>query len=181
MDNTLSNTLSLLACTPAALSALLRDLPDSLTQQNEGPGTWSPYDIVAHLHYNERTDWMPRVKIILQFGESRTFDPFDRERSISESQGKSLGQLLDDFAQLRARSLSELRALNLGPRELALRGSHPVFGPVTLAQLLATWPVHDLTHFHQLSRVLAHPQRAAVGPWSVYLGVLQCAGHSSQA
>jgi hypothetical protein len=179
MEHNLDQTISLLARTPAALNALLRDLPKTWTQRNEGENTWSAFDIMGHLIYAERTDWMPRAAIILQHGESRPFEPFDRWGHIQETQGKSLEQLLDEFARKRAESLRNLRALNLRQEQLALRGRHPALGVVTLSELLATWAVHDLTHLHQISRVLAHQYREAVGPWSAYLGVLQCAGHSA--
>jgi|SRR5579875_1991375 len=175
----LQNTTALLARTPAALDALLRDLPDSWTNGNEGEDTWSAFDVIGHLIHGERTDWMPRTKLILQFGEARAFEPFDRWAQARESQGKPLGQLLDEFGRLRAESLHELRALNLRPEDLDKRGRHPALGVVTLSELLATWAAHDLTHVHQISRVMAHQYRAAVGPWSKYLGVMQCAGHSS--
>ncbi len=173
------DAMALLARTPTALDALLRDLPKSWTLQDEGEGTWNSFNIVAHLVSGERTDWMPRVKMILESGESRVFEPFDRLAHAREIQGKSLGQMLDEFARLRSENLSELRALNLRPEDFERRGRHPAFGAVTLSQLLATWAVHDLTHLHQISRVLAHQYRDTVGPWSVYLGVLQCAGHST--
>ncbi|HEX4543606.1 MAG TPA: DinB family protein [Candidatus Acidoferrum sp.] len=183
LPHTLAQTISLLTRTPAALDALLGDLPETWTLRNEGENTWSAFDVVAHLIHAEHTDWMPRARMILQFGESKTFEPFDREGYLRESQGKSQGkvlaQLLDEFARVRSENLSELRALNLRPEDLEQRGRHPAFGAVTLSQLLATWAVHDLTHLHQISRVLAHQYREAVGPWSVYLGVLQCASHSS--
>jgi GNAT superfamily N-acetyltransferase len=175
----LSNTIALLARTPAALDALLRDLPDAWTQTREGDGTWNAVDIVGHLSHAERTDWMPRVRMILDAGETRTFEPFDRRGQEREGGAQSLGLLLDEFARLRANNLADLRALNLGPDDLARRGRHPALGVVTLSALLATWAAHDLTHLHQLSRVMAHQYREAVGPWSRYLGVLQCAGHSS--
>jgi len=175
----LPESIALLEHTPAVFNALLRGLPDSWTQQNEGADTWSAFDVIAHLIHGERTDWMARTRIILENGEARTFERFDRLGHILESRGKSLDQLLDEFARLRRENLAALRALNLQAENLARRGRHPTLGVVTLAELLATWAAHDLTHLHQLSRVMAHQYRAAVGPWSVYLGVLQCAGHSS--
>jgi DinB family protein len=180
MPHHLGNTTSLLARTPAVLDTLLRDLPDTWTLRNEGDHTWSAFDIVGHLIHGERTDWMPRVRTVLQFGESRPFESFDRLGHMRDSEGKSLGQLLDEFSRLRSESLSELRGLNLQNEDLERRGRHPVFGTVTLSQLLATWADHDLTHLHQISRVMAHQYRDAVGPWIRYLGVLQCSGHSSQ-
>jgi hypothetical protein len=115
----------------------------------------------------------------LEFGEARTFEPFDREGHIKLSQGKTLPQLLDEFARARSESLDQLRSLNLRPADLERRGRHPAFGPVKLSQHLASWTVHDLTHLHQISRIMAHQYREAVGPWGAYLGVLKCAGHSS--
>ena len=178
MENTIA-LLALLARTPAALDALLRDLPDAWTTRNEGDGTWSVFDIAGHLIFGERTDWMPRARLILAHGDSRPFEPFDRLGHVRESEGKSLPELLDTFARLRAENLDALRGLDLRPEDLARRGLHPALGPVTLGQLLAAWAAHDLTHLHQISRVMAHQQREAVGPWSAYLGVMQCTGHSA--
>jgi uncharacterized damage-inducible protein DinB len=179
MAHDLQQTIALLARTPAALDAFLRDLPESWTNRNEGEKTWSAFDIVGHLIHGERTDWIPRAKLILQFGESRAFEPFDRWAQERESRGKSLSQLLDEFARLRAENLDQLRAMKLSHEDLAKRGTHPRLGVVTLSELLATWAAHDLTHLHQLSRVMAHQYREAVGPWTKFLGVMQCAGHSS--
>jgi len=179
MEHNLSHTISLLTRTPAALNALLRDLPEAWTSRNEGESTWSAFDVVGHLIHGERTDWMPRARIVLQFGETKAFEPFDRGGHVRESQGKSLAQLLDEFSHVRSQSLDELRALNLRPEDLKRRGRHPALGVVTLSELLAAWAAHDLTHLHQISRIMAHQYREAVGPWSAYLGVLQCAGHSS--
>jgi DinB superfamily len=175
----LADALTILSRTPPTLNALLRGLPEAWAHCNEGENTWSAFDIVGHLIFAERTDWMPRVRIILENGETRPFDPFDRFAQFKESQGKSLEQLLDDFARLRNESLAALQALNLQYEDLSKRGRHPALGVVTLSELLATWAVHDLTHLHQLSRVLAHQYRDTIGPWSAYLGVLQCAGHSA--
>ena len=174
----LAETIALLARTPAALNAFLRDLPDTWSYHNEGDDTWSAFDIVGHLIVGERTDWMSRLRILLQHGQARPFDPFDRFAQAKESQGKSLEQLLDEFARLRSENLVALLALNLQPADMTRRGMHPTLGSVTLSELLATWAVHDLTHLHQLSRVMAYQYRDAVGPWSAYLGVLKCAGHS---
>lgn len=179
VNQDLSDTIALLARTPAALDALLRGLPESWTHRNEGENTWSPFEIVGHLIHGERADWVPRAKMILQSGESQTFVPFDRTGHAREIQGKSLAQLLDEFARVRAANLAELRDLNIQPADLDRRGRHPALGVVTLSQLLSTWAAHDLTHLHQLSRVMAHQFRQAVGPWSAYLGVLKCTGHSS--
>jgi hypothetical protein len=179
IEHNLQHTISLLTRTPAALNALLRDLPETWTLQNEGENTWSAFEIVGHLIHCEHTDWMPRVKLLLEFGETKAFEPFDRRGHEQAVQGKSLGQLLDEFAHLRSENLNELRALNLQSQDLDRRGRHPAFGPVTLSALLATWAAHDLTHLHQLSRVMAHQYREAVGPWSVYLGVMRCTAHSS--
>jgi len=178
MEHNLENTLSLLRRTPATLDALLRDLPETWTSRNEGGDTMSVFDVLGHMIQGELADWMPRVRMILESGETKAFEPFDRWAHLRESQGKSLSQLLDEFARLRAKNLDEVRALNLGPN-LGRRGRHPALGVVNLSELLATWAAHDLTHLHQISRIMAHQYREAVGPWSKYLGVLQCNGHSA--
>ena len=181
MEHNLQHSIILLARTPAALNTLLRDLPEEWTFPNEGANTWSVFDVIGHLIHGERTDWMIRARIILQSGESRPFDRFDRFAQERESQGKTLPQLLDEFALLRSQNLAELRALNLQAEDLQKRGKHPALGTVTLSQLLATWAAHDLTHVHQISRIMAYQYRDAVGPWRKFLGVLQCAGHSAPA
>jgi DinB superfamily len=175
----LPEAVAILNRTPATLDALLRGLPSIWAGCNEGKDTWSAFDIMGHLIFGERTDWMPRVRIMLENGETRSFDPFDRFAQLKQSRDKSMEQLLDDFARLRRENLAALQALNLQQKDLTRRGKHPALGVVTLSELLATWAVHDLTHVHQLSRVMAHQYRDAVGPWSAYLGVLQCTGHSA--
>jgi hypothetical protein len=175
----LRESIALLTRTPATLNALLRGLPDVWTHGNEGKDTWSAFDIVGHLIVGDRTDWMPRVRTTLEHGETKPFEPFDRLAQKKESEGKSLEQLLDDFARLRSENLAALQALNLQSADLARRGTHPALGSVALSELLATWAVHDLTHLHQLSRVMAYQYREAVGPWSAFLGVLKCSGHSA--
>ena len=174
----LDHTIALLERTPATLAALLRDLPDDWSRANEGAQTFSPYDVVGHLIHGERTDWMVRARIILEHGESRAFDRYDRFAQQRESADRPLGALLDEFERLRRENLAALRRLNLGPTDLDRRGTHPILGTVTLRQLLATWAVHDLTHMHQISRAMAHQYRDQVGPWTVFLGVLRCQGHS---
>jgi hypothetical protein len=175
----LQDMTAVLARTPASLDALLRGLPAVWTLSNEGDGTWSAFDVLGHLNHCERADWMPRAQLILERGDSRPFEPLDRFAQFEESRGKSLDELLTEFAQLRAANLDQLRAWNLTPADLERRGVHPALGSVTLSQLLAAWAVHDMTHLHQLSRLMAHQCRDDVGPWSRFLGVLQCCGHSS--
>ena len=180
----LADAVAVLTRTPATLDVLLRGMPNLWVhtnegRNNEGKETWSAFDIVGHLIAGERNDWMPRARVILEKGETRPFDPFDRFAQERESRGKSLDQLLDEFARLRRENLAALQSLNLQKEDLTRRGTHPSLGPVTLSELLATWAVHDLTHLHQLSRVMAHQYRDTVGPWSPYLGVLHCAGHGA--
>jgi hypothetical protein len=179
MEYKLEETVALLARTPAVLDALLRGLPEIWTRGTEGAGSWSPFDVVAHLIHAEREDWIPRARVILDFGETKAFEPFDREGNFCESRGKTLEHLLDEFARLRAESLQQLSAMRLDSRDLERKGRHPALGAVTLSQLLATWAAHDLTHVHQISRVMAEQYRETVGPWSRFLGVMQCAGHSA--
>lgn len=177
----MESTTALVARTPPTLDALLRDLPGAWTLRNEGEHTWTAFDVVGHLIHTERTAWMPRVRCLLDFGTTRAFDAVDRFAQLRDNRGRLLAELLDDFTRLRSQSLDELRALNLQATDLDRRGRHPALGEVTLAQVLAAWTGHDLTHLHQISRILAHQCRDAVGPWSRFLGVLQCGGHSAPA
>ncbi len=164
-----------LSATPAAVDALLRPLPPVLLTATEGPGTWNPQQVLAHLAWGEVDDWMPRVRRVLaRTGEP--FTPFDREAGFDRYAGWPLDRLRDEFRRLRAASLSELDSLALGPAELSLPGRHPEFGPVTLEQLLATWVTHDYAHLTQISRVLARHYGESVGPWRKYFSVLRPAG-----
>ena len=179
MISILDDTVALLERTPGALSFLLRGLPGVLLRGDEGEKTWNACEVIAHLVHTEQSNWITRVRMILESGEEQTFAPLDREAFQSDSRKLSVETLLDEFARLRAENLKELRSLDLSPESLERTGRHPAFGIVTLSQLLATWAAHDLTHLHQISRILAHQFREAVGPWEVYLGVLKCTGHSS--
>ncbi len=176
-DHSLQQTTALLANFPTALNALLRDLPESWTRRNEGGDTWSAYDVVGHLIHGERTDWMPRLKRILEFGDTKAFDPFDRKAQFQESKDRPLAQLLDEFARLRADNLAELGKLNLQPADFDRPGRHPALGAVTLSELLATWAAHDLNHLHQLTRIMAYQYQGKVGPWKRYMGVMHCDAH----
>lgn len=179
MEHNLDETLSVLTRTPDVLNALLRGLPEGWTMANEGARSWSPFDVVAHLIQAEHDNWIPRARTILEYGDSQEFAPFDREGNFGESQGKALDQLLNEFAEARAGSLQQLSAMNLVPQDLEKKGKHPVLGTVTLSELLATWAAHDLTHLHQISRVMAGQYREAVGPFRRFLGVMHCAGHGA--
>ena len=179
MEHHLQDTIALLSRTPTALRALLLDLPNSWIGQNEGQGTWSVYGVLGHLIHGELTDWIPRAKRILQYGRTKAFDPFDRLAQERESSGKSFRVLMEEFSRLRLQNLNELNSMKLASSDLEKQGLHPSLGIVTLSQLLATWAAHDLTHLHQISRIMAHQYREAVGPWSSYLGVMHCEGHSA--
>ena len=172
MELQLEHAKDILRRTPSTLNLWLRDLPEPWLMTNEGPDTWSPYDVVGHLIHGEEADWIPRAKMILEDGESRAFMPFNREAMFEHSQGKSIGELLETFARMRGESLQQLDELNLTPELLRKRGRHPEFGPVTLSQLLATWVVHDLGHIGQIARVMSKQYGDAVGPWKAYLPVL---------
>jgi hypothetical protein len=172
MEFDLTNAVAVLDRTPQALRALLAGLPPAWTEGDEGPETWSPYVILGHLIHGERADWIPRARIILEQGPDRRFEPYDRFAQFRESEGKSLADLLDEFARLRTENLATLADWNLTEARLALEGEHPAFGPVTLRQLLATWVAHDLGHLAQTARVMAKQYREAVGPWRAYLPVL---------
>jgi hypothetical protein len=173
MEVQLEHATDILRRTPATLNSLLRHLPQEWVMSNEGPETWSVFDVVGHLIHGEEADWIPRARIILEYGESRAFTPFDRYAMFEKSSGKSLGELLDRFEQLRGESLQELAEMNLKPEMLAKRGMHPELGVVTLGELLSTWVVHDLGHIAQITRVLAKQYSEAVGAWQAYLSVLR--------
>lgn len=173
MEFQLEQATEVLRRTPATLNSLLRHLPEEWVFATEGPESWSPFDIVGHLIHGEESDWIPRAKIILEHGEARPFEPFDRFAMFEKSRGKSLGELLDRFELLRAESLKELEGMNLTPEALARRGLHPELGAVTLGQLLSTWVVHDLGHVGQVVRVMAKQYGEAVGAWQAYLPVLR--------
>jgi hypothetical protein len=172
MDFDLTTGIAVLERTPLTFRAMLAGLSPAWTDGNEGPETWSPYDIVGHLIHGERTDWIPRARIILAQGAERRFTSFDRFAQLRESQRKSLVDLLDEFARLRAENLATLAEWRLTEAQLALKGEHPEFGSVTLRQLLATWVAHDLGHVAQTARVMAKQYLEAVGPWRVYLPIM---------
>lgn len=172
MELSFDDAVPMLRSTPRVLRVWLAELPDSWTGANEGPDTWSPYDIVGHLIHGERTDWIPRVELLLAHGASRAFTPFDRFAQYRESRGKTLGELLDTFAELRSSNLARLASLQLSREDFRRPGLHPELGPVTLGQLLATWVVHDLNHVAQIARVMGRQYTGEVGPWIDYLPLL---------
>jgi hypothetical protein len=151
---------------------MLRGLPAGWTDANEGGETWSAFDVLGHLIHGEQTDWMPRARLILEHGDSRAFEPFDRHAQRGASAGKTVPDLLDEFARLRGANVADLKALGLRREDLDRPGRHPALGAVTLGQLLATWVAHDLDHVMQIARVLARQYADAVGPWRAYLRVI---------
>jgi uncharacterized damage-inducible protein DinB len=171
MKFSLNDALPVLRATPTVLRAWLSGLPDSWITATEGPDTWSPFDIVGHLIHGERTDWIPRLELLLAHGESQPFTPFDRFAQYQDSRGKSLAQLLDTFAELRQSNVARLESLQT-QLDLERLGRHPELGPVTLGQLLATWVAHDLSHLGQIARVMARQYTDQVGPWVEYLPLL---------
>jgi hypothetical protein len=172
MELQLEQAKEILRRTPATLNSLLRNIPEVWALSNEGSESWSPFEVVGHLLHAEEADWIPRARIILDYGEKRTFEPFDRFAMFEKSKGKSLGELLDTFERLRGESLQELEEMNITPEMLLKRGMHPELGAVTLGQLLSTWVVHDLGHIGQIARVMAKQYTEAVGAWRAYLPIL---------
>ncbi|MCB1217198.1 DinB family protein [bacterium] len=181
MKYDINESIAILERTPAVLHSLLSGLPGCWTQATEGGESWSAYDILGHLIHGERTDWIERTQRILEHGESKPFEPFDRFAQFADSQDKSLDQLLEEFAALRAANIARLREMAISEEQLPLKGSHPALGTVTLSQLLATWTVHDLGHIYQIVRTMAAQYKAEVGPWVEYLRVLQESGIGGQA
>ena len=171
-DFALGDATAVLARTPATLDAMLRGLPDAWIQAHEGSETWSPFDVIGHLIHGDQTDWVPRARIILEHGEARAFEKFDRFAQFDLSKNRTLDTLLDEFAVLRRASLRDLAALEITEADLDRRGTHPGLGVVTLGQLLATWVAHDLDHIVQIARVMARQYSDAVGPWRAYLRVI---------
>jgi DinB superfamily len=172
MQYSLDRSYEILERTPAVLQALLAGLHDDWLMNNEGPDTFSPYDVVGHLVHGEKTDWTARTKMILEFGNTRTFEKYDRFAQYVESKGKSIQQLLDEFAALRKENMRWFRSLDLKEADLDKQGTHPVFGNVTLRNLLATWVVHDLTHIAQITRVMAKQYKSEMGPWPEFFRIL---------
>lgn len=172
MEFDLTRGTEVLTRTPATVRTMLEGLDNAWLTSTEGPSTWSPYDVVGHLLHGERTDWIPRARLILAQGANRRFEPFDRFAQFQESQGRTLVELLNDFEHLRHANLATLREWRLTEEQLRLEGEHPAFGMVTLRQLLATWVAHDLGHIAQIARVMAKQYRHAVGPWREYLPIL---------
>lgn len=172
MEFRLEQCIEILERTPAALDGLLRGLSREWIRGNEGPSTWSPFDVLGHLIHGERTDWMPRLHIILDHGETQPFDPFDRFAMFRDSEGKILDELLDTFSALRRANLRELRSMHLTQDAFGRCGTHPALGRVTLGQLIATWAAHDLDHLCQIARVMARQYAEATGPWGAYIGAI---------
>lgn len=168
----IQQAIQVLERTPLVVETMLYGLDGEWTMNNEGGETWSPYDIVGHYIHGEKTDWIPRIEIILGEG-NKNFEVFDRFAQFASSKGKTINQLLDEFKLLRKGNLEKLKSIELTNDVLNRTGIHPAFGPVTLKQLLAAWVVHDLTHIHQLSRVMAKQYEQEVGPWTAYMGVLK--------
>jgi hypothetical protein len=168
----LADAIDILARTPRVLDTLLRGVPDDWITANEGADTWSPFDVVGHLIHGERTDWVPRARMILERGDSQPFEKFDRFAQFEASRQRTLASLLDEFAALRQDNLRALEGLRVTDADLERRGRHPELGVVTLRQLLATWVAHDLDHIVQISRVLARQYSDEVGPWRAYLRII---------
>lgn len=172
MPFVLPDAIAVLQRTPATITELLSGLPHSWIHINEGPDTWSAYNIVGHLIQGEKTDWIPRAQMILEFGESKTFPPFNRFAQLDRDQALDIGMLLYEFSQLRKTNLDILRKMDLRDADFAKTGVHPEFGVVALRQLLATWVAHDLGHVRQICRVMAKSYREDIGPWAKYLPVV---------
>ena len=172
MDYQLDDGIAVLRRTPGTLAALLRGLPDGWTRSTEGTDTWSAYDIVGHLLHGEEDNWIARARMILDYGDGRPFAPFNRTAMFTKYDDYSLDQLLDAFEQARAHSLETLDALAMTPEKLALTGTHPALGTVTLGQLLSAWVAHDLNHIGQIVEVMARQYADAVGPWRANLAIL---------
>ena len=172
MKYSINEAAQVLEKTPLVLRSLLTGLSDGWTLSNEGPDTFSPYDVLGHLIHGEKTDWVTRAKIILAFGISKPFTPWDRFAQYEESKGKTLDQLLDEFAAVRKENMQWFSSLNLTETDLDRTGMHPTLGEITLRNLLSTWVVHDLTHIAQITRVMAKQYKEEMGPWPEFFRIL---------
>ncbi|MCA1624883.1 MAG: DinB family protein [Acidobacteria bacterium] len=172
MNFTVEKSIEILERTPKVLEAMVRNISPEWTENNEGGETWSVFDVLGHLVHGEKTDWMPRVEIILSDTQDKAFKAFDRFAQFEEGKGKTLRELLDEFKSLRKKNIGVLRSKKLTDKTFEEKGVHPAFGEVTLAQLIATWTVHDLDHIAQISRVMAKQYKEEVGPWIKYLRIL---------
>lgn len=159
--------------TPATLRALLSGLDDAWLHADEGEGTFSPFEVVGHLLEAERTNWLPRARVIRAGDPGASFPPFDRFAHRRIHAGRPLEDLIDEFAAARRESLAEVASWGLDEAALDARANHPEFGPVSLRQLLATWVVHDLGHLAQVVRVMAKRYGQDVGPWERFLPILR--------
>jgi DinB superfamily len=165
-------SIEILERTPGVLKSLLAGINDEWVMNNEGPDTFSPYDVIGHLIHGEKTDWVTRAKIILEHGTSKPFTPWDRFAQFEESKDKTLKQLLDEFEKVRNENIIWFKGLNLAETDLDKKGMHPKLGEVTLRNLLSTWVVHDLTHIAQITRVMAKQYKEETGPWSEFFRIL---------
>ncbi|MBT1704318.1 DinB family protein [Chryseosolibacter indicus] len=172
-SNTIYKVIQFLSKTPTILRMLLSGLEEQSIKTNEGPNTWSPFDVVGHLAYLEKTDWPIRIEIILSDKTDKTFAPINRIAHFELNVEKHIEQLLNEFETLRKENIQNLKSKDLTEAVLSKEGIHPSFGKVTLNQLLHTWVVHDLTHLNQIIRVLAKQRKRDVGPWIEYLSVLK--------
>lgn len=172
MKSDLEQSYEIIERTPAVLRSLLAGISDDWVMNNEGPETFSPYDVVGHLIHGEKTDWPDRIKMILEQGTATTFVPYDRFAMYRESEGKTMGQLLDEFDALRKSNMDWLKSLHITENDLGKKGLHPSFGEVTLGQLLSTWVVHDLTHLAQITRVMAKQYKEEIGPWVQFFRIM---------
>lgn len=172
MNFDLQESQDLLSRTPSVLDGMLRQSGTLWHSTNEGPNTWSAFDVLGHLVHGEETDWIPRAEIILTQGTDQPFTPYDRFAQFERFNDWTLEALLDRFAELRASNLKTLQSWNLDAADFKKEGIHPEFGRVTLGHLLATWVVHDLGHISQIVRVMAKQYSDDVGPWKAYLSIL---------
>ena len=172
MEYSIDKAIEILEQTPKTLTTFLENLSDEWVLSDEGENTWSAFDVVGHLVHGEKTDWIPRLNIVLSSDDCKTFEPFDRFAQFEDSKGKSLLDLLHEFSELRRQNLKHLKTIPLTKADFNLKAIHPELGEVTLKNLLATWVAHDLGHIAQIARVMAKQYKTEVGPWLAYIPIL---------
>ncbi|WP_123042906.1 DinB family protein [Cohnella candidum] len=169
----LGEAIEVLERTPGTLAYFLTGLSDGWLLCDEGEGTWNVTQVIEHLIEGEKTNWIPRLQILLREGENAVFTPFVRLPSEDSSHDRPIRQKLSEFKALRLENIARLKTLIHTDAQLELTGSHPAFGTVKARELLSTWVVHDFTHLAQIARVMAKRYGEDVGPWTAYLGILK--------
>ena len=172
MNFSLPKSLEILERTPNVLKAMLSGINEAWTDKNEGEGTWSVKEVVAHLIVCEETNWIVRANIILSGNTNLTFVPINMTAHFELSREHSLNALMEEFTRIRTENIKTLINLNITEQDFTTTAIHPKLGEINLQQLIATWVTHDLSHLNQITRVMAKQYKQDVGPFIQFLRIL---------